>query len=137
MAASVRCSGFLRVACVAAVLALGGTVPAFAQDWIGGYTAYIAEDDLYNSNGARLREPWQILRQDRANYHRFGIRQRGDQGDPFFGSADNRAAMESMVRRGSITREARQLLVQGGATVFVDIYGRNGRGTSVEVTVSR
>lgn len=127
----------LRAAFVAAALACACALPAFAQDYIGGYTAYIGEDDLYNSNGARLREPWQILRQDRANYHRFGIRQRGDEGDPFFSSADNRAAMEQMVMRGSITREARRLLVQGGATVYVDIYGRGGRGTSVEVTVSR
>lgn len=127
----------LKAALVAVVLALAGAVPAFAQDWIGGYTAYIGEDDLYNSKGARLKEPWQILRQDRANYHRFGIRQRGDEGDPFFSSADNRAAMEQMVMRGSITREARRLLLQGGATVYVDIYGRNGVGNSVQVTVSR
>ena len=127
----------LKTVCVAATLVLTAAGPAFAQDWIGGYTAYIGEDDLYNSKGARLREPWQILRQDRANYHRFGIRQRGDEGDPFFSSADNRAAMEQMLRRGSITREARHLLLQGGATVYVDIYGRNGVGRSVEVTVSR
>lgn len=127
----------LRAACVAAALVVAGSAPAVAQDWIGGYSAYIGEDDLYNSKGARLREPWQILRQDRANFHRFGIRQRGDEGDPFFASADNRAAMEQMVMRGTITREARRLLVQGGATVYVDIYGRNGRGTHVEVTVSR
>jgi len=126
-----------KAACVAAALAFAGAAPAFAQEWIGGYTAYIGEDDLYNSKGARLQEPWQILRQDRANYHRFGIRQRGDEGDPFFSSANNRAAMEQMVRRGTITREARRLLLQGGATVYVDIYGRRGVGTSVDVTVSR
>lgn len=129
--------GILKAASVALALSLASAVPAFAQDWIGGYSAYIGEDDLYNSKGARLKEPWQILRQDRANYHRFGIRQRGDEGDSFFSSADNRAAMEQMVRRGSMTKEARRLLLQGGATVYVDIYGQNGVGTSVEVTVSR
>jgi hypothetical protein len=126
-----------RVVFMAALAGAAPLVPAFGQELIGGYVAYIGDDDLYNSNGARLTEPWQILRQDRANFHRFGIRQRGDENDPFFSDANNRAAMEQMVRNGGITREARRLLLQGGATVYVDIYGRNGRGTSVDVTVSR
>ena len=47
------------------------------------YNAYIGEEDIYNSYGERLSEPWQIIRQDRANYHRFGTSQPGDEGDSF------------------------------------------------------
>ncbi|WGW05076.1 hypothetical protein [Tropicibacter oceani] len=110
---------------------------AQADGLIGSYVAYIGQDDLYNSKGARLSEPWQILRQDRANYHRFGISQPGDEWDPYFGSVDNRAAMERMIMNGYIEPSAARALVQGGATVFVRIYGNGNTGRSVEVTVVR
>lgn len=110
---------------------------AAADDLIGSYGAYIGIDDLYNSNGKRLTEPWQILRQDRANYHRFGIRHSGDEWDPFFADANNRAAMEQMVMRGRIDPVARRLLVQGDAWVYVRIFGRGGVGRSVQVDVER
>jgi hypothetical protein len=77
------------------------------------------------------------MRQERANYHRFRIRQAGDEWDPFFDDIDNRAAMERMIMNGSIDPVARQNLLNGNATVFVRIYGRNGRGDYVEVDVVR
>lgn len=122
---------------LAAIFALGLATPLAAQQLIGQYTAYIANDDLYNSSGARLTEPWQILRQDRANFHRFGIRQPGDDWDPLFGDIDNRAAMERMVMNGRMDPVARRNIVNGGAVVQVFIYGRNGVGTYVEVDVYR
>ncbi|WP_456390915.1 hypothetical protein [Profundibacter sp.] len=114
---------------------LSFTAPAFADEIIGSYVAYIGRDDLYNSKGARLNEPWQILRQDRANYHRFGISQSGDEWDPFFDSMENRAIMERMIMNGTITSGARSGLLQGGATVFVRIFGTGSRGKYVKVTV--
>lgn len=37
--------------------------PAAAQEYlIGGYTAFIGPEDLYNSSGTRLTDPVQILR---------------------------------------------------------------------------
>jgi len=120
----------------AALVALAVPVAVQAQELVGSYVAYIGEDDLYNSSGARLSEPWQVLRQDRANFHRYGISQNGDEWDPFFGDANNRAAMEQMVINGGVDAGARRLLLRGGATVYVDIYGRGGRGTSVQVVVS-
>lgn len=110
-------------------------LPAQAQDIVGSYVAYIGRDDLYNSKGVRLSEPWQILRQDRANYHRFGISQPGDEGDSFFGSKNNRAIMERMVMNGQIAPSAARNLVRGNATVFVRIYGQGSRGDYVRVTV--
>lgn len=121
---------------LAATLALAATV-AQADQLIGSYVAYIGQDDLYNSKGARLSEPWQILRQDRANYHRFGISQGGDEWDPFFGSIENRGIMERMIMNGSIEPAAARSLVRGGATVFVRIYGSGNQGRFVKVTVSR
>lgn len=116
---------------------LASVTPAVSQQLIGSYVAFIGTDDLYNSKGARLSQPWQVLRQDRANYHRFGIAQPGDEWDPFFGSIENRAAMEQMIMNGRIGKRARRLLLKGGATVFVEIYGRGNRGTYINVTVTR
>lgn len=110
---------------------------AQAQDLIGTYTAYIGEDDLYNSKGARLSEPWQVLRQDRANFHRFGRSQHGDEWDGFFGSIENRGAMERMIMNGYINPAAARNLINGGATVYVEIYGRGGYVDYLNVTVSR
>ena len=126
---------YLKRLAFAALVATGST--ASAQDLVGSYVAYIGQDDLYNSSGARLTEPWQVLRQDRANFHRFGISQRGDESDSFFGDLNNRAIMERMVMNGSIEPRAAQNLVRGGATVFVRIYGRGNQGDSVQVTVVR
>lgn len=112
--------------------------PAYENDeLIGSYSAVIGEDDLYNSSGRKLTQPWQVLRQDRANFHRYGISQRGDEDDPFFGSADNRAAMESMLRDGHIDKATDRTLMSGHARVYVEIYGRNGHGTFINVEVSR
>jgi hypothetical protein len=123
------------LAALALSAALGGA--ALAQEVVGGYTAYIGEDDLYNSKGERLTEPWQVLRQDRANFYKFGIRQAGDEADPFFADVNNRAAMEQMVMHGSIDPRAARNLLKGGATVYVTIYGSGGRGDYVQVTVAR
>ncbi|TDX23366.1 hypothetical protein [Rhodovulum visakhapatnamense] len=108
-----------------------------AQDLLEEYVAIIGPQDLYNSKGARLTAPWQVLRQDRANFHRFGRRDPGDRGDRFFASAENRGAMEQMVMRGSIDPAAARDLMAGGATVVVRIWGQNGRGDRVTVGVSR
>lgn len=113
-------------------LAAGG---AFAQDLLDSYVAYIGEADLYNSKGARLSEPWQVLRQDRANYHRYGIRQPMDMGDRFFSSMENRAIMERMVRSGTIDRVAARNIMRGNTKVFVQVYGLGNRGDYVSVTV--
>lgn len=119
----------------ACLLALSG--PVAAQELIGSYVAFIGTDDLYNSKGARLSQPRQVLRQDRANYHKFGISQYGDEWDPFFGNYNNRAAMEQMIMRGAIDPGARANLMRGGATVFVRIYGYGNRGEYINVTVAR
>ncbi|MCO8145710.1 hypothetical protein NHN26_10775 [Rhodovulum tesquicola] len=125
-----------RSALLAAALALA-PVAAPAQQLVGEYVAVIGPQDLYNSRGERLREPWQILRQDRANFHRFGQRDPGDEGDPFFADANNRAAMERMLMGGRIDPVAARSIVAGGATVVVRIWGQGGRGDYVTVDVWR
>jgi len=120
---------------LAALLPFAAINAVNAQEIIGRYTAFIGADDLFNSRGARLTEPWQVIRQDRANFHRFNIFQDGDQWDPFFGNANNRAAMEDMLRRGSISPTAARDILSGGRVIDVTIFGRGNRGDYIEVTV--
>lgn len=108
--------------------------PVLADELIDEYNAYIGRDDLYNSNGQRLKEPWQIIRQDRANYYKFGIRQDGDEPDRFFSSVSNREKAERMIREGTITRDARRLLLRGDSMINVKVYHDRG-GDYLEITV--
>lgn len=112
-----------RIAVLAAALWGLGAPLAQAQDWreIAWYGATIGTDDLYNSRGTRLTDPGAVIQQDRANYHRFGLRQQGDMGDPVFHDRAARARIPGLVDFGA-------------APGFVaDV--RAGRPSSVEVYV--
>lgn len=133
----------LAVAAIMATTAVAGAAGAQSTlGWsgkpevIGEYTAYISQRDLRSSEGTRLTQAWQVIRQDRANYHRFNLRDRGDQGDSFFGSAQNRAIMERMVRDGQMSPSAARAIVNGGVSITVRIYGHDSVGQYVAVTVN-
>jgi len=120
------------IAAMTAALA-GAVVPgARAQGpLLETYVAFIGPADHYNSRGARLSEPWQIIRQDRANFHKFGIRDRGDEGDRFFSSIANRNRMERMILNGYIDRNAAWRIVNDNVWIRVEVYEN-----SVSVTVN-
>jgi len=123
-----------------AMLLAGGVLVAatpvvFAQEVIDEYSAYISENDLYNSNGDRLREAWQIIRQDRANVHRYGLIDEDDEGDYFFDNADNRALLEMLVAQGALSRAASRAIVNGDIGIYVQVFGRGNRATHVSVEV--
>ncbi|MDR6818877.1 hypothetical protein J2X76_004059 [Neorhizobium sp. 2083] len=124
-------TGFAAVILAATMF---GAHAARADQLIEEYNAFIGEDDLYNSSNARLQEPWQIIRQDRANFHRFGVSQRGDQSDSFFADAGNRELVERMISRGTIERSARSAIVRGNVMINVRIF-RGPRGDYVNVLV--
>lgn len=68
--------------------------PANAGDRVE-YATFISQKDLYNSNGDRLKSVADILRQDRANYHK-GNGDRADEDDGgIFGTAEGRSKFES------------------------------------------
>ena len=122
-----------RVFVLAVALGLSG-VAARADQIIGDYWAWIGRQDLYNSNGERLSQPWQVLRQDRANVHRFGVVQAGDDWDPWFGDSANRAALERLVARGTLDAATSAAIMRGTSMVHVTIWGNGNRMTWVDVT---
>ena len=80
----------------------GANAQPLADEPIGFYEAYIGVQDLYNSKGVRLSSAAQVLRQDRANVHRFGIWQPGDQLDPIFGTLAAREVMTQVLERNGL-----------------------------------
>lgn len=60
-----------------------------------GYTARLSRQDRLNSKGQPLTQLSEILRQDRANFHRFQRRDSEDSNDPWFESAPSRAFFET------------------------------------------
>jgi hypothetical protein len=86
------------------------------------YTTYLSKNDHYNSNGERLRSVPDILRQDRANYHK-GTGDRSDEDDEgIFATTEGRAKFEYYaiilqgVRAASLIAEPQR--------VWVEVKGR-------------
>ena len=125
----------LRIFLVALALAAGAaSTPTRAQTLVESYTAFLSEADHFNSNGQRLTSAAAIIRQDRANFHRFGRGDAGDEGDSFFADINNSAAMERMLERGRATSGAISAIVNRTPLIRVDIY-RDGEGHFIRVTV--
>ncbi len=121
---------------VLVILALILAAPiAQAQQLIGSYNAFIGTQDLHNSNGVRLSSPAQVLRQDRANYHRFGISQYGDQWDPYFGDSNARARLEQLLNSSNLAPHVHNSIMQGNLHVIVNVYGQGNWISFVEVVV--
>ena len=98
--------------------------------YIETYTARLSERDHYNSNGERLRSAAAIIRQDRANYYVYGLRDSEDEPDPYFSSKNNRARLEEMLENGRTTPDAIDRIVNGTPLIRVDIYA-----TGISVTI--
>ena len=102
------------------MLALTG--PAAAQQLLESYQARLGVDDHYNSNGVQLTDPAAIIRQDRANFHAFGIRDAEDQSDAFFAIKANRARLEALLRAGRMDKFTASAIVRGTPLVYVEVY---------------
>ena len=116
--------------CATALMA----TPSRAQELIDSYVAFLSVADHSNSNGQRLTSAAAIIRQDRANFHRFGIRDPQDQNDKFFADEGNRAALEQMLENGNAEPGVISRIVNGTVLIHVDIY-RGPSGPFIRVIV--
>lgn len=89
-------------AALAAVLLTPLPKPAHADDQVTAFYIELGREDFFNSRGTALRDVAAVIRQDRANFHRFGIRHPGDQSDRFFGNVGFRQAIPSLVNAGNL-----------------------------------
>ena len=117
---------------LAATLFLG--TPAQSQSLIAEYSAFIGASALTNSNGAALNQPWQVIRQDRANVHRFGRAHQGDGVDPVFGNRTMRARLGDLCRAsGGFPFVTDTIARYGGIYVWVIVYQDAGQLTRMVV----
>ncbi|HEV7251505.1 MAG TPA: hypothetical protein VGN97_00170 [Mesorhizobium sp.] len=107
-----------------AVLSSAGLVSAQGAP-VETYCATLSETDRTASDGFELTDAASILRQDRANYHRFKRRDPGDDSDSTFGSAQARERIPAMLDRGRIDDAARRSIESGPADVCVDVHKRS------------
>jgi len=107
-----------------------------ADETIAFYEAYIGTQDLYNSRGVRLSTAQQVLRQDRANVHKFGISQPGDQLDPIFNSVANREVMAKVMARNGLGPQVARQILRGNVMVYVEVWGHGNTITAFVVDTS-
>ncbi|MEO0544588.1 MAG: hypothetical protein AAFY99_12290 [Pseudomonadota bacterium] len=120
--------------CVA-IMGAFSTPAAFADEVIAEYLTWLDAKDTVSSSGAKLTSFGAILAQDRANYHRFGIRQELDTGDPIFDDRNMRAKMPALYEGGrTVEKYIRDDVTSGrGHYVYVRVMGKNGQITHVDV----
>jgi hypothetical protein len=108
-------------AALTVVLAFWGTGALEAAP-IESYRARIGARDHYSSRGVRLESVADILRQDRANVHRFGLADREDRYDAYFRTASRRAAIPRYLRRGWIEPGLAREILWGEPLIRVEVY---------------
>jgi hypothetical protein len=101
------------------------TQPSHTEEMIvESYTARLSSKDHFNSDGVRLKLVADIIRQDRANYHKFNVRDNDDTGDNFFSDKDNRGRITVMLEKGHIDKATTQSILNGTPVVLVNIYNK-------------
>ena len=100
-----------------------GASAAQADDMLGSYVARISDRDHHASDGYELDSAAQMVRQDRANWHKFHRRDADDQGDDWFSSNDDRANLQRMLQRGgAMSSSTKRAIVNGEPLIQVDVY---------------
>ncbi|UVK38301.1 hypothetical protein LHFGNBLO_005453 [Mesorhizobium sp. AR10] len=110
-----------------------GTGVACADDMLGSYVARISDRDHQASDGYALDSAAQMVRQDRANWHKFHRRDSDDEGDDWFGTNSDRADLQRMLERGgAMSSSTRRAIVNGEPLIQVDVYSNSVRVSILE-----
>ena len=118
----------IRYLLLAAGLSVLLPAVAGADTFLGSYVARISANDHEASDGYPLDTAAQMVRQDRANWHKFGSGDAEDEHDPWFGSTQARARFEMMLNKsGAMTEATRRAIVRGEPVVEVQVYRQSVR----------
>ena len=89
------------------------------QDWVVRYRCVIGQADIRNSKGQKIETVGGLLGQDRANFHKFKVRQTGDEEDSYFISPERRVIFDRL----SVQCDAGALSnLRSGKPVTVTVY---------------
>jgi hypothetical protein len=89
---------------------------------IESYTTRIGKADHYNSRGMRLENAGEILRQDRANFYRYRLRDVDDQSEYYFRSQKHRRVIPYRFRRGGTSRNTAWAIANQTPLIRVNVY---------------
>ncbi|RWN32234.1 MAG: hypothetical protein EOR97_12430 [Mesorhizobium sp.] len=110
-----------------------GVVAAHADDMLGSYVARISDRDHQASDGYALDNAAQMVRQDRANWHKFHRRDRDDEADGWFRTNGQRADLQRMLERGgAMSSSTKRAIVNGEPLIQVDVYENSVRVSILE-----
>ncbi|MBN9222394.1 MAG: hypothetical protein J0I79_31030 [Mesorhizobium sp.] len=110
-----------------------GASAAHADSMLGSYVARISERDHQASDGYALDSAAQMVRQDRANWHKFHRRDSDDEGDSWFTTNDERADLQRMLERpGAMSASTKRAIVNGEPLIRVDVYENSVRVSILE-----
>ena len=76
-----------------------------------------------------------IIRQDRANFHKFRIRDEEDEADSFFSSVKNRENLEGMLRRRKLSAGVAAAVINGNPLVQVEVVQTDNGFTYIRLEV--
>ena len=92
------------------------------------YQARISDNDKKNSSGASLNNGANkstvaaFIRQDRANYHQFNLRDPEDQSDCNFSTKENRAKIDSLIKNSNIDQAVINQITSDNPIIKVDVF---------------
>ena len=120
-----------RIVSAGMLTVLVGATAASADEFLGSYVARISYQDHQASDGYPLDTAAQMVRQDRANFHKFHNTDPDDENDVWFRSNDQRARLERMLGQGgAMSSSTRRAISNGEPLIQVDVYRSH-----VEVTI--
>ena len=120
-----------RVVSAGVLTVLVGATAASADEFLGSYVARISYQDHQASDGYPLDTAAQMVRQDRANFHKFHNSDPDDENDVWFRSNDSRSRLERMLGQGgAMSSGVRRAIINNEPLIQVDVYRNH-----VEVTI--
>lgn len=93
-----------------------------ADDLRESYVARLSARDHFSSKGERLDSAAAVIRQDRANFHLYNLRDDEDEPDSYFASKANRERLEKLLDQGSANKNAVNRIVNGTPLIKVMVY---------------
>ena len=114
--------------CIASLLHISIGVAQNGSDEM--YMARITKNDMKSSAGVPLKDPAEIIRQDRANVHKFGNPD-GDDVDTFFTTAERRALIPEMLKNGFFTKPIADMLRQNREILLRIWIRHNEKGAPI------
>jgi len=86
------------------------------------YTARLSQADHYNTEGVRLWTIGAIIRQDRANFHVYGIQDWQDEWDQLYDNTNNRASLERTLNDQIFSPVESEAILYGDPLIQVIVY---------------